>query len=514
MRAGIPNIARWMAAILALLVLTRMLGLGALPLMDTTEARYAEIARKMAQLGDWVTPWYDTGVPYWGKPALSFWLTAMSFKTFGVSEFAARLPHFLCALLVAWLVWRLGVRRSRREAGLAVTLLAGSALFFVAAGAVMTDGALVVGTTLAMYGFWRGVWNHDAPGHPERWLLFVGIAIALLAKGPVALVLIGAPLLVWTLACRETRAVRRALPWFAGLAGVAVLVMPWYVLAEIRTPGFLNYFLVGEHWRRFVNPGWAGDLYGHAHQVPPGTIWLFAVVALLPWSVLLPAAAVCWRIRGPAFDSSAADDRPWRLYLLLWVITPLLLFTPARNIIWTYVLPALPAVALLAGQWLARHPGPGRVEAWLSVGLVIALLGALGFGMHLERSGHADVRSAKALVAAHERHRADGQSLVFVGARPYSAAFYSRGTARRVRDLGELQDALSKGASYVAIRAEDAGRLRAMTGFHTVSIGRYGDYELLWVASTPAAQSSIAAARDVVARDGLARLGREHGCRV
>ncbi|HTM72428.1 MAG TPA: glycosyltransferase family 39 protein, partial [Pseudolabrys sp.] len=57
--------------------------MGLVPLMDTTEARYGEIARKMAELNDWVTPWFDYGVPYWGKPPLAFWLTATSFKVFG-----------------------------------------------------------------------------------------------------------------------------------------------------------------------------------------------------------------------------------------------------------------------------------------------------------------------------------------------------------------------------------------------------------------------------------------------
>ena len=86
----------------------RLVTLALYPIMDTTEARYAEIARRMAELGDWVTPWYDHDVPFWGKPPLSFWLTATSFHLFGVSEFTARLPHFLCGLLVAWLMWGTG----------------------------------------------------------------------------------------------------------------------------------------------------------------------------------------------------------------------------------------------------------------------------------------------------------------------------------------------------------------------------------------------------------------------
>jgi hypothetical protein len=76
--------------VLALAVLVRLLFLGSYPLADTTEARYAEVARLMLVSGDWITPQIEAGVPFWGKPPLSFWLTAGSFKLFGISEFAAR----------------------------------------------------------------------------------------------------------------------------------------------------------------------------------------------------------------------------------------------------------------------------------------------------------------------------------------------------------------------------------------------------------------------------------------
>ena len=71
----------------------RLTTLGLYPLGDTTEARYSEIARKMVETGNWITPQFDYGVPFWGKPPLSTWTRAASFELFGVSEFAARLPR-------------------------------------------------------------------------------------------------------------------------------------------------------------------------------------------------------------------------------------------------------------------------------------------------------------------------------------------------------------------------------------------------------------------------------------
>ncbi|KXS52439.1 MAG: glycosyl transferase family protein, partial [Marinobacter sp. T13-3] len=87
-------------------VLVVRLGLTALlPFADTTEPRYAEIARIMAETGDWITPWFDYGTPFWGKPPLSFWTQALSFQLFGVNEFAGRLPSWLANVGIVYLVY-------------------------------------------------------------------------------------------------------------------------------------------------------------------------------------------------------------------------------------------------------------------------------------------------------------------------------------------------------------------------------------------------------------------------
>src|SRR5664279_4952702 len=136
--------------LIGLLLLARAIGMALVPLIDTTEARYGEIARKMAELNDWVTPWFDYGVPYWGKPPLAFWVTAISFKLFGVNEFSARLPHLIVSLLIVGLIVWLAARRDRGAAVPTLVLISGSFLFFVATGAVMTDIKLILGTTLTM----------------------------------------------------------------------------------------------------------------------------------------------------------------------------------------------------------------------------------------------------------------------------------------------------------------------------------------------------------------------------
>ncbi|WZB74311.1 hypothetical protein WJ972_26380 [Achromobacter insuavis] len=72
----------------------------------------------------------------------------------------------------------------------------------------------------------------------------------------------------WMLWHRNARASLRALPWAGGIALTLMLALPWYIAAELKTPGFLRYFIVGEHILRFIDPGWEGDRYGSAHNAP------------------------------------------------------------------------------------------------------------------------------------------------------------------------------------------------------------------------------------------------------
>lgn len=471
--------------LLAALIALRLIGMDLLPLMDTTEARYGEIGRKMAALGNWVTPWHDDGVPFWGKPPLSFWLTALSFKVFGVSEFAARLPHLICAIGIAWATWQMAWQRSKSEGLFALVLLSSAVLFYVSAGAVMTDGALVLGSTLAMLSFWLGV---SQPARGKRWLLFLGIAIGLLAKGPLALVLIGTPILAWTFLRRKLSLVWHAFPWLIGMLWVAILVIPWYVMAEIRTPGFLQYFLVGEHWHRFVTPGWKGDLYGNAHRFPIGTIWLFTIGAAMPWSLFLPIAELYRRYR--ALPLKKNGDAEWMLYLLAWALTPLMFFTAARNIIWTYALPALPALALLAAGWLGRWP-EATAQRLIAGGLVVLLALTSVFGLCAIGSSSIESKSARSLVNRYNQSCADQGPLVYVDKRPFSASFYSGGHAMRVAQVSDLPSLLKTGGACVALRDDEAAALAMLPDWTATKVVAVDQYTLWAIA--PQVRSGAAA---------------------
>ena len=475
---------RILALFIVVVLAVRLATLGAYPLMDSTESRYAEIARKMVETGRWLVPQFDYGVPFWGKPPLSTWLSAAAMSVFGVGEFAARLPSFL--LLVAGcvpLAW-LAARRAGRDYALWVlALFVATALVFIAGGAVMTDPALAFGTTLSMVGFWLAVETAEGPRIVAATAFFLGLAIGLLAKGPVALVLTFVPIGAWTLATGRWNAVRARLPWIIGALATAALVVPWYWAAERATPGFLDYFLVGEHWKRFLEPGWKGDLYGAAHARPRGTIWLFWLAAALPWS----AAALAWLARAIArrrSDLRALFADPWRLYLVLWAVTPMVFFTVSGNILATYVLPGLPAFALLVGE--LGGPAPDErgtlrptVRALVAAGSVLPVLFVAGIATQRARleSDHSQL----ALVRTWQSLRADtGQRLIYAGAPPPSADFYSRGTAAHVVDVAALVPILEDpAADFIAVRVGDLARLPAGTRFRLEPLGEFGDYRLL-----------------------------------
>lgn len=406
---------RYLVATIGLL-LARLVTLGAFPLLDTSEARYAEIARLMVESGDWITPWFEPGTPFWGKPPLAFWLSALSFKLFGINEFAARFPHWLLAGATLWLMARVTRASGAAAPWRAPFILAASALFFVAGGAVLTDTPLLFAITLSF----AAAFHVLLAGQQHwRWLFFVGLGLGGLAKGPLAWVLTLAPLAVWGLASGRTGDLLRALPWWRGLALSLAIAAPWYAAAEAKTPGFLDYFLFGEHFRRFVEPGWAGDLYGSAHERARGAIWTDALLAALPWSLLLPFAL--WhRIRRSSARSVplSSADRQTTQFFLAWGLAPLVFFSFAGNILWTYVLPGLPGLAL----WLDRYwrSADGDHRAPLVLGAATPLVFAAFVAI---ANDPALTRSEKFLIAG----LSGGTPIHYLDHRPFSARFYSHG---------------------------------------------------------------------------------------
>lgn len=361
--------------VLSLALLLPLLSMAIIPFYDTSEPRYAEIARIMAESGDWITPWFKPGYAFWGKPPLSFWAQALSLKLFGSTELAARLPSWICLLLsCSLLLTGLRILYNSRVALFATLIYSTSALVYISSGAVLTDPFLNLGTTLSLVSFAVVAHAHKpssastalyTSARPnvlsERALLgwqygfFIGLAIGLLAKGPLAIVLSLTPIGVWYGLQKKQTRLAQTLPWISGLALMASISLPWYIMAEIKTPGFLRYFILGEHILRFVDPGWQGDLYGVAHKQAYGTIWLYWIQASFPWGVLLltACAGALFKadLRGVLKQISQA---PLFSYWVSSALTTPLFFTFAANILWTYVLPGMAGLSVVTAMLLDR----------------------------------------------------------------------------------------------------------------------------------------------------------------
>jgi len=415
---------------IATVLLIRWLSMAWIPLIDTSEPRYAEIARLMLVSGDYITPWFEPGVPFWGKPPLSFWSEALAMKWLGVNEFAVRFPSWIVTVLTVFLIYVFTKTFfSRETARLASLIYVSSGLVFLSAGAVITDPFLTLGITLSLVAFPLAIKTGQ---QHWRYGFFIGLAIGLLAKGPLAPVLTAGCIIGWLLLQKERLLLLKALPWTSGLLLTAALSLPWYIAAELKTPGFLNYFIVGEHFMRFVDSGWNGDLYGHAHKRPYGTIWLYWFASSLPWSLIAPVALISALRKKSTFQPT---DFPYTgVYLALWALSTPIFFTPAGNILHTYVQPSLPAVSIGVAVLLVSTY-PRSIKAFHMTGLIFTLLYTLAiFSTQYKSTANKSEKSLISFVNEHARH---GEALVYLDHRPYSARFYSKGTAllTRIEDL-------------------------------------------------------------------------------
>ena len=486
-----PAQQRFLWWLLAAVIVIRAATLAAYPLLDPSESRYAEIARKMLETGDWLVPQFDYGVPFWGKPPLAFWLSATSMRIFGVNEFAARLPSLMLMLGCGALVYAVARMHAGRGAALlTLVVFATTGLVFVAGGAVLTDPALAFGTTLSMTGFWMATQGPATVRRAGVIGFFLGLAVGLLAKGPVAVVLTMFPIGLWMLWKRQWRMTWSRLPWIAGTMLVAALVVPWYWAVERATPGFLDYFLIGEHWKRFIEPGWTGDRYGVAHAWKRGWIWLFWVFAAAPWSIV----AIDWLVRAAVAPRQILRDRladPLFGYVLVWTLAPVLFFTAAGNVLPTYVLPGLPAFALLVGVFGPAARGETRtIDRAEKRALAACIIMMVVFvGVLVAGHGKIDREFAqRMLVRSYEAQRTDpGQRLVYLGDEPVSAEFYSNGKAHRVSDAAALAPYLADApADFFAMRDDDLSRLPPADRARLSPLAEYGKFRLLREANSPA----------------------------
>jgi 4-amino-4-deoxy-L-arabinose transferase-like glycosyltransferase len=365
-------------------------------LQDDVDAVQAQIARNMLTSGNWVTARLD-GVIYLEKSPLIYWLMAISYKIFGVHDWAARIPIVLSCIGVAWLtaafgMWAFG-KRAGFYAGLCLATCVGLWLF---TRILIPDVMLTFTVTLAMWALLRCL-EEDEP-HPRLWaaILAASLGVGLLWKSLIGLVFPIAAGGIYLIVTRQlfcARTWKRLRP-FTGLGIILLIAAPWHILATLQNPpyfdftlrsgpgqyhGFLWFYFMNEQVLRFLNLRYPRDY----NTVPRLWFWLFHLIWLFPWSVYLPAVA---KLSYKPLDRAGRT----RLLALCWALFILVFFTFSTTQEY-YSMPSYPAFALLLGsamategKWIARGT---RVLAIITGCAALAAIGLWLMVRHVPAPG-------------------------------------------------------------------------------------------------------------------------------
>ncbi len=328
---------------------------GLLGLFESTETRYAEIAREMLASGDWLAPRLD-GILHFHKPPLAYWAAAVGMSALGTNAWGARIPVALVSLLALGCAARAA---ARRFAALAVppartVWVLGSTLLFAALGRSLAADPFLTASVLL---YWALA--------PSPWALGA-IGLGFLAKGPVVFLHTALPVLVAALWGRDRRMLALLGPargWWL----CAAVALPWYLIVAARTPGLLSYLLGNQVWERVSSTV-------HGRGGPPWYFVALLIAGALPWTpALLRGIVRAWRER----------SSPEARLLLSWLGAPLVFLSFSGSKLPAYLLPSFAAAAMLAARDL-----DARASRWSSAALLggAGLAGLLWGGRALART--------------------------------------------------------------------------------------------------------------------------------
>ncbi len=342
---------------------TPILGGDGLGLVGADEPRYAQIAHEMlgrfdsahtikGQLGACVTP-YLYGRPWLEKPALYYWRAMFVFQEFGVHDWSARLPSASFAFIMAALIY-LHMRRFRRGGHLDAALItvACAGIIGFARGA-STDMQMAAPLAIGLLGWYA--WYETKS---KFWLfdIYFFTGVSTLAKGPVAPFL--AIVIVASFAAlRNEWSILRKSFWWPGVLLYFAMVLPWFIAVQHENPTFFREFFLEHNLERF-----ATNRYQHAQP-----FWYYFVVVLLavmPWTVIagravydgIQTSVAEWRLRH-APNARHKPGRPgdaFPEFLVIWATFPVIFFSFSQSKLPGYILPSIPPITILTGDYLFR----------------------------------------------------------------------------------------------------------------------------------------------------------------
>lgn len=327
------------------------------------ESYFALGARSMVELGEWLTPHAPDELQL-NKPPLTYWLMGVSYRLFGTSYGAARLPSVIGALLVLVMVYALGAWLDGIRTGLiSAAMLASSYLFFSFARMAMSDMLLTLWVTVAFVCFIAALAGRTPRSRNLVFVGYVAVALGVLTKGPVAVVLVSIPIGLELMARRDTASFQR-LRLLPGLGLFLLTTAPYFVVVYLHAGlGPLRFFFFGENLQRFTGKIYAGGARPFWYELAA----FFSDFA--PWSLLVFLAVwFDWR-RTKREETSRGGTR----VLYLWLAWTVILFSLASFKRDYYLLPALPAAALIIGPLIANADRlPDFTRRVLGVFLVVS----------------------------------------------------------------------------------------------------------------------------------------------
>jgi 4-amino-4-deoxy-L-arabinose transferase-like glycosyltransferase len=370
----------WTVLILATLYACYFSRLGAIGFVGPDEPRYAWIARDMTETGDWITPRLY-GKPWFEKPPLFYWGAALCFQLFGITEAAARLPSAISALLatlaLAWLAWRLYGGETARWLLLLLPTTVGMIGFSHAAATDMPfSGMLTIAMVCAavVLGLTRNENTPILPRTPWLALIFFGffLGLAVLAKGPAAIILCGGAVFFWAIFTRRGGdSLRLFHP--AAIAAFCLTALPWYILCGRLNPDFFRVFIIEHNFKRYLTPEFQ-HIQPFWYYVPVVTAAFLPWTALLLWSAV-SAARTLWRSR-------ILSASGW--FFLCWAACCVAFFTISRSKLPGYILPAVPAIGAILARDLSNRLRQNIASVrWVCLGISVTLV-VLGVLIRLE----------------------------------------------------------------------------------------------------------------------------------
>jgi 4-amino-4-deoxy-L-arabinose transferase-like glycosyltransferase len=332
-------------------------GLSVFGLVGADEPRYAQVAREMFERRDWITPTLG-GVPWLEKPVLYYWETILAYNFAGVSDWAARLPSAFSATCMVLAIYFF-LRRFRPGSQLDGALITASCAAVIGfSRAAATDMPLAANLVIALL-----CWYAFFESRERRWLAFsyLFLGLAMLAKGPVAVLLAVLILAAFAIARKDFEVIAETV-WLPGVVVFLLVASPWYLLVQWHNPEFFRVFFLEHNFARFST-----NLYRHRQP-----FWYYlpvVVLGLAPW-VVVALLAVSDAIRGWWREGRAVlyGEDAFDVFLVLWLILPPLFFSISQSKLPGYVLPAIPACAILVATNIRRRVSMEQsISTWLMV---------------------------------------------------------------------------------------------------------------------------------------------------